>query len=98
MKIALILLAVVPALAQQPADTIYHHGKIITMWEARPVVEAVAIRGNRFLLAGSNAEVLKTAGLATRKVDLKGQCVVPGLIESHVHPVGSGLSERDGPV
>lgn len=33
---------------QQPADTIYFNGKIVTMWEERPVVEAVAIRGNRF--------------------------------------------------
>lgn len=87
-----------PVAAQGPVDTIYYNGKIITVWDARPVVEAFAVRGNRFVLAGSNAEALKLSGPTTVKVDLRGRCVVPGLIESHVHPIGAALSERDGPV
>jgi predicted amidohydrolase YtcJ len=79
----------------QSADLIYHHGKIITMWDAHPIVEAVAIRGNKFLLVGSDEEVLKTAGPNTRKVDLKGACVVPGLMDSHTHPITAALSEQD---
>ena len=84
--------------AAQPADTIYHNGKIITMWQGHPVVEAAAIRGDRFLKAGSNQEVLATAGPSTTKVDLKGATVVPGLIDSHAHPSGAALSEKDAPV
>ncbi|MCC6861620.1 MAG: amidohydrolase [Bryobacterales bacterium] len=95
---ALLVLPAAGALGQEPADAVYYNGRIITVWEARPVVQAVAIRGNRFLRVGSNQEVLKLAGPSTRKVDLRGRCVVPGLIESHVHPVGAALSERDGPV
>lgn len=83
---------------QQPADTIYFNGKIVTMWEERPVVEAVAIRGNRFFAAGSNAEVLKTTGLATKKIDLGGRTVLPSLIDSHTHPISAALSERGGPL
>ena len=94
----ILLLWAAPVTAQRPADAIYYNGKIITVWDAHPVVEAFAIRGNRFVLVGSNAEVLKLAGPSTRKVDLRGRCVVPGLIESHVHPIGAALSERDGPV
>ncbi|MGE0131771.1 MAG: amidohydrolase [Blastocatellales bacterium] len=82
----------------QAADTIYFNGKIVTMWEAHPVVEAAAIRGNRFLAVGSNVEVLKTAGPQTKKIDLGGRTVLPGLIDSHTHPISAALSERDGPL
>ncbi len=81
--------------SEQTADVIYYHGKIITMWDAHPIVEAVAIRANRFLSVGSDEEVLKTAGPNTRKIDLKGACVVPGLMDSHTHPITAALSEQN---
>lgn len=81
-----------------PADVVYYNAKIITMWPGRPLAQALAIRGNRFLAVGSNEEILKYAGFATRRVDLGGRCVVPGLIDSHTHPIGAALSEQDGPV
>jgi len=96
---AFLLLVILTALATaQPADTIYYNGKIITMWGAHPSVQAVAIRGDRFLKVGSDADVLATAGPSTTKVDLKGGTAVPGLIDSHAHPSGAALSEKDGPV
>nr|MBA2412178.1 DUF2277 family protein [Burkholderiaceae bacterium] len=82
----------------QPADTIYTNGKIVTLWKDRPVVEAIAIRGNRFLIVGSNKEALAAAGPSTTKIDLGGRTVVPGLIESHGHPIGAALAEQDGPL
>src|SRR5438128_12085480 len=82
----------------QPAETIYHNGKIVTMWPEHPTAQAVAIRGDRFLVVGTDAEVLKTAGPRTKRVDLRGGTVVPGLIESHVHPLDAALSEIDGPI
>src|SRR5690242_3888472 len=91
-------LAVVTAGAQTAADTIYYNGKIVTMWANQPTVQAVAIRGGRFLAVGSTAAVMKTAGPSTRKIDLRGKCVLPGIVESHVHPIGAALSEIDGPV
>ncbi|MCC6366563.1 MAG: amidohydrolase [Bryobacterales bacterium] len=93
-----LLFLLAPVLAAQTADTIYYNAKVITMWNQHPVVEAVAIRGDRFLAAGSNADVLKTAGASTRKIDLHGKTVLPGLIDSHVHPIGAAMSEKDGPV
>ncbi len=95
--IAVLLAAATPGRAQQ-ADTIYYNGKIITMWAQHPQVQAVAIRGDRFLAVGSNEDILKTAGPATKRIDLHGRSVVPGLIDSHVHPVSAALSEIDGPV
>ncbi|MEX2263938.1 MAG: amidohydrolase [Bryobacteraceae bacterium] len=80
------------------ADIIYYNGKIVTMWPQQPVAEALAIEGNRFLAVGSNAEVRAKAGPQTRQIDLRGRTVVPGLIDSHTHPIGAALSERDGPI
>lgn len=93
--IALLFTAFAPASAQQTADTIYYNGKIVTMWDAHPVVEAVAIRGNKFTRVGTSTEVLQTAGPQTQKIDLKGQCVLPGLQDSHTHPITAALSEQE---
>src|SRR5436305_13946180 len=85
------------ASAQTP-DTIYYNAHVITLASNRPSAEAVAIVGDRFAAIGWNDEVLKTDGPNTRKIDLGGKCIVPGIIESHVHPIGAALSEIDGPV
>ncbi|HZC44559.1 MAG TPA: amidohydrolase [Acidobacteriaceae bacterium] len=50
------------------------------------------------MAVGTDADVLKTAGPGTKKIDLHGQCVIPGLIAGHVHPIMAALSEIDGPV
>lgn len=86
------------AAAQTRSDVIYYHGKIITMWDAHPIVQAVAIRGDRLVAVGSDAEVLNTAGPDTKKIDLAGKSVVPGIIETHAHPIEAALSEIDGPL
>jgi predicted amidohydrolase YtcJ len=78
------------------ADTIYFNGNVITVWDRHPNVQAVAIRGDRFIAVGTDADVLKTAGPSTQKIDLQGRCVIPGLIEGHVHPIEAALSEIDG--
>ncbi len=83
----------------QPApDTIYYNGHVVTMSAERPVVEAVAIRGERFVAAGTTADVQRLAGAATRQVDLGGRTVLPGLEDSHTHPIAAALSEQDRPV
>jgi len=68
------------------------------MVDRYPNVQAVAIRGDRFVAVGTDADVLKTAGPGTQKIDLHGRCVIPGLIEGHVHPIEAALSELDGPI
>jgi predicted amidohydrolase YtcJ len=84
--------------AQGPADTIFYNGQIVTMWAERAVVEAVAIRGDRFVAVGSTAEIRKLAGPATDEIDLRGRTVLPGLQDSHTHPISAALSEQAGPV
>ena len=90
--------AAVSAPAAEPADAVYYNGKIVTMWKAHPVVEAVAIRDGRFTAVGASAAVRKLAGPHTRLVNLGGRTVLPGLEDSHTHPVMAALSEQEGPV
>ncbi|MGQ9576736.1 MAG: amidohydrolase [Thermoguttaceae bacterium] len=82
----------------QPADLLLHHGRIVTVDAGFRVVEAMAVRGDRILAVGSNEEVLKHAGPNTRSIDLEGQTVLPGLIDSHTHPVSAAMFEFDHPV
>ena len=74
------------------ADLILSNGRFATMNRARPFAEAVSIRGGRFASVGSMAEVMKDKGPATRVVDVKGGTVIPGLNDSHIHPIRGGLN------
>ncbi len=83
---------------QLPPESIYYNGHIVTMWSEHPAVEAVAIRGDRFIAVGSTADVRRLAAPTTREVDLAGRTVLPGLQDSHTHPIAAALSEQDRPV
>jgi len=67
-------------------------GRIVTMDAASPDAEALAIEGDRVLAAGTAESVLAAAGPGAERLDLDGATVVPGLIESHVHPTFFGLT------
>jgi predicted amidohydrolase YtcJ len=79
-------------------DLILHHGKIVTVDKTFGIAEAMAVRGERIAAVGDNQAILKLAGANTRKVDLQGKTVLPGLIDSHVHPVGASVYEFDHPI
>jgi predicted amidohydrolase YtcJ len=67
------------------ADLIITNARIITMDKAKPFAEALAISGNRILRVGSAAEVMALRTAKTRVHDNRGNTVIPGIIESHVH-------------
>jgi predicted amidohydrolase YtcJ len=71
---------------QQPApDLILSNGKIITVDNRFKIAQAVAIRGDRFVAVGANQEIAQLAGPNTRRIDLGGKAVIPGLIDAHAH-------------
>ena len=72
------------------ADTILFNGKIVTVDAKSSIAQAVAIRGNRIVAVGSDADVRRHAGGATRLVDLRGRTVLPGLMDGHLHNAGGG--------
>ncbi len=84
--------------AQAPQTTVFHNGKVITVDDAFRIAQAIAVRGNKILAVGGNEEVLKQAGADARRIDLRGRTVIPGLIDSHAHPLGAGLSELREPL
>ena len=72
--------------AQQPApDVILSNGKIITVDERFTIAQAVAIAGDRIVAVGTNQEMARLAGANTRRIDLLGKSVTPGLIDNHMH-------------
>jgi predicted amidohydrolase YtcJ len=89
------------ALADDPPDLIIHHAKIFTGDPAHRSAEAVAIRGNRIVAVGTDAEVTALAGDRTKRVDAGGRVVVPGFNDAHTHqgprPEGFLLSLDDDP-
>jgi predicted amidohydrolase YtcJ len=78
------------AQAQQTADLVLHNGKILTVDASFSTAQAVAVTGNRITAVGTNAQVLQQAGPNTRRIDLKGKTVIPGLIDTHLHITGPG--------
>ena len=79
-----------PALKPEAPDLVLYNGKIVTVDAAFSIAQAVAIRGDRFVAVGTNDAVRRTAGPATRQIDLGGRTVIPGLMDGHLHNAGGG--------
>jgi len=73
-----------PALAGD-ADLILVNGKIVTVDDQFRVAQAVAIKGQRIIAVGKNADIRKEAASGAKVIDLKGRTVIPGLIDNHSH-------------
>src|SRR5262245_16027771 len=85
-------------LVAQEAERILHHGKIITVDKSFSIQQAIALKGPQILRVGTNQEVFKTRGPQTEMIDLGGKTVLPGLIDSHVHPSDACMTEFDHPI
>jgi predicted amidohydrolase YtcJ len=79
--------------AEDSATLVLRGGKVVTVDEAVPDGEAIAVSGDRILLVGSDADVEAFIGPATEVIDLQGQLAIPGLIESHAHFMGIGQAQ-----
>ena len=72
-------------------DAVYFGGPILTMDDARPRAEALAVRGGRILAVGGRDEVMAKAGRGARLVDLGGRALLPGFVDPHGHVSFVGL-------
>lgn len=67
------------------ADRILYNGAIITLDDRQPRASAVAIAGGCVVACGSDDDMLALASAGTRRENLNGRCVIPGLIDAHLH-------------
>ncbi|HZK01595.1 MAG TPA: amidohydrolase family protein [Anaerovoracaceae bacterium] len=75
------------------ADIVLQNGTVYTIDKANTVAQAVAIKGDTIVFVGSNKDSQSYISGTTKVVDLKGNVVMPGMVDSHVHRSGSALTE-----
>jgi predicted amidohydrolase YtcJ len=73
-------------------ERVLFNAKVFTGVPDHPYAEAVGIRGDKIVAVGSLAEVLLAIGRNAEGIDLHGNFLLPGLIDSHVHPIQGGLT------
>jgi predicted amidohydrolase YtcJ len=71
-------------------SAVYFNARAWTLDAGRPWAEAVAVDGDTIVYVGDNEGALAMAGSATRRLDLGGQMLLPGFIDTHMHPIGGG--------
>ncbi|MBI3264399.1 MAG: amidohydrolase [Acidobacteria bacterium] len=80
-----------------PADLVLLDGNILTVDDRFRVAAALAVRDGRFIAVGSNDDIRRYIGSATRVIDGRGRTVVPGLIDTHVHALDVAAAEAAQP-
>lgn len=70
----------------QAADFVLRNGAVYTMESKNPKAEAIAVTGKKISYVGTNKGAEALIGKNTKVIDLKGQMLLPGFVESHIHP------------
>ncbi|GBQ31161.1 amidohydrolase [Gluconacetobacter azotocaptans] len=88
---ATVLAAAAPAVARQaPADIVFTNGYVYSVDSKDHVFQALAVRGGRIVYIGDDGGAASYAGPKTRRIDLKGHMMMPGLVDGHMHPLEGG--------
>ena len=89
---AVVLLVTGVAAQQNLPDLVLFNGKVITVDERFTIAQAVAVRGSQIVAVGTNQDINRLAGPSTRRIDLRGRSVIPGLIDNHMHLLRYGTT------
>ena len=73
------------------ADLVVFNAKVHTVDDARPLAQAFAVRGGRFVAVGANADITALIGKRTQTYDAQGRTITPGFIDCHNHAPGEML-------
>jgi cyanophycinase len=76
------------------ADTVFTHGYVYTVDKVMPTARALAVRDGQIVYIGDDEGVQPYLGPKTRRIDLAGRMLMPGLIDGHMHPQSAGLRLR----
>ncbi len=74
------------------AEKVFFNGRIYTLDDENPVVEALSTGGGRVLELGRSEEVISSSGPQAVAYDLHGLTVIPGLVDAHAHFLGYAMS------
>jgi len=77
-------------------DLVLYNGKIVTVDALFTVVEAIAIKGELIVATGGNSEIVALCDGDTRKIDLQGRTVIPGLIDTHFQFIDRSTAQYFG--
>ena len=80
----------VPAQSPRRADVVLLNGHVITVDANDRIAQAIAIRGEKIIAVGTDAQILRLADSRTQRIDLRGRTVTPGLLDAHNHFAGGG--------
>jgi hypothetical protein len=93
LAVCAVLLAIrVAAAKEEHADLVLRNGVIATVDPRQPRAQALAVRGERIVRVGTDAEIVALAGPKTQVIDLAGRFAMPGFIEGHGHLMMLGQS------
>jgi predicted amidohydrolase YtcJ len=81
--------------APEAADLLFRGGTVRTMEASTPVASAVAVRRGRIVYVGDDARASAFVGPSTEVVELGGRLLLPGLHDTHVHPLSGGIEQGD---
>ena len=82
-----------PLLGAERAQLVLFNGRILTVDPRDTIVQALAIRDGKIIAVGADRDILRLAGAATKRIDLRGRTATPGLIDSHAHIADGGVEE-----
>src|SRR5262249_15721009 len=80
------------AFAGAADERVLYNGKIFTAEPEHAYAEGVAIHGDKIVGSGNRGEVFKAVASGAEMIDLKGNFLGPGMLDSHCHAVDGGLS------
>ncbi|MCQ9627303.1 amidohydrolase [Cetobacterium somerae] len=73
-------------------DIIFTNGNIITMKNSKDIQSAIAIKDGKIFKVGSDENILKLSSEKTKKIDLEGKTIIPGMVDTHLHFLRYGLT------
>ena len=90
--VSCLLLATARAAEDGKADIVLRNGKIYTADPARSIRQSIAFKRNTIVAVGDDKDMTPLIGSGTKVIDLGGKLVLPGLIDTHIHPIIGALN------
>ena len=76
-------------------DIAFKNGSVITVNAKDEIAQAVGVKGNKIVFVGTNEDIDQLIDEKTQVIDLKGRTLMPGINDSHYHPILNGMIGTD---